>query len=415
MIFVANVLAMNGGTTFLIRTCRELAKRGERSAVLVLRRHFEPALLTELEVYAAVFWLDDFLLDKGKLFRSYFGMFGFVAWARLRSALRGFGEQVHAMGVFSLLFALRLAGRRKGSRVTVGIYHQNEFVFVAPPFYFARESQRLFARLPTSNVVFFNESTRNSHREYFCADYSGSVIVPIGIDFSRIEVARKLPDSNRIVSIGNLETFKTYNAHMIGVVAKLAGKYPDLRYEIYGTGDEEPALRALITRLKVEQHVRLLGALPYAKLVKTIEPATLFVGSGTALIEAAALGVPAIIGIESIPTPETYGLLSDVGGLSYNEDNLPMPKTPMLDLVDRLLADAEYQAAMGQACREKSRMFSVAATVDGLLSLDQTASADSPRLGNWQLVRLAVSLAAMAVAHRVGMSTSFAKRRNQSF
>jgi len=415
MIFVANVLAMNGGTTFLIRTCRELAKRGQRSAVLVLRRHFEPALLAELEVHATVFWLDDFLLDKGKLFRSYFGIFGFAAWRRLNSALCGFGEQVHAMGVFSLLFAFRLAGRRKNSRVTVGIYHQNEFVFAAPPFYFARESQRLFTRLPTGNVVFFNEGTRNSYGDYFCLDYSGSTTVPIGVDLSRIEDAKKSSDTNRIVSIGNLEAFKTYNAHMIGVVAKLVGKYPGLRYEIYGTGDEEQVLRALIDRLNVGQHVQLFGALPYADLVRTIETATLFVGSGTALVEAAALGVPAIIGIESIPTPETYGLLSDVDGLSYNEDNLPMPKVPMHDLVDRLLTDGAYRASMGRACKEKSRMFSVTATVDGLLGLDQTANANAPRLGYWQLIRLAVSLAAMALADRFGVSSTFADRRNQSF
>lgn len=319
------------------------------------------------------------------------------------------------MGVFSLIFALRLAGWRKRSRVTVGIYHQNEFIFAEIPFYFARATQRLFARLPTSNVVFFNESTRDNYGDFFNLDYSGSTTVPIGIDLSRIEVTKKSSDTNRIVSIGNLEAFKTYNAHMIGVVAKLAGKYPGLRYEIYGAGKEESTLHALIARLKIEQHVRLLGPLPYANLVETIETATLFVGSGTALIEAAALGVPAIIGIESIPTPETYGLLSDVSGLSYNEDNLPIPKISMQDLVDRLLADTEYRLAMGRACRAKSHMFSVAATVDGLLLLDQTASMKTPRLGSCELVRLAISLAAMALAHRLGVSSAFAERRNQSF
>jgi 1,2-diacylglycerol 3-alpha-glucosyltransferase len=329
--------------------------------------------------------------------------------------LCGFGEQVHAIGIFSLLFAFRLAARRKDSRVTVGIYHQNEFAFAAPPFHFVREAQRLFAQLPAGNVVFFNEGTRNSYGDYFHRDYSGSTIVPIGIDLSSVEVTNKLADTNRIVSIGNLEAFKTYNAHMIEVVAKLVVKYPNLRYEIYGTGKEEPALRALVARLHMEEHVQLLGALPYADLVRTLETATVFVGSGTALIEAAALGVPAIIGIESIPTPETYGLLSDVGGLSYNEDNLPTPKVSMQDLVDRLLADAEYRLAMGQACRAKSHMFSVTATVEGLLSLDQTASTKAPRLSSWELVRLAISLALMALADRLGVSSAFAERRNQSF
>jgi hypothetical protein len=94
---------------------------------------------------------------------------------------------------------------------------------------------------------------------------------------------------------------------------------------------------------------------------------------------------------------------------------LPMPKVPMHDLVDRLLTDGAYRASMGRACKEKSRMFSVTATVDGLLGLDQTANANAPRLGYWQLIRLAVSLAAMALADRFGVSSTFAERRNQSF
>lgn len=415
MIFVANVLAVNGGTTFLIRMCRELASRGVPSAVLVLRRQFDKVLLAELERYSTILWLDDFSLERGIFFRAHLGIFAPIAWKRLNVALSGFPGQIHAMGVFGLLFALRLAAHHTSARVTVGIYHQNEFIFSTPPFYFASESKRLFSGLPDANIVFFNESIRNNYSAYFKVSYAASTLVPIGVDLSRDQSTDQRSTPRRIVSVGNLEKFKAYNAHMIGVVARLVDKYPSISYDIYGTGPEESALRALASRLGVDRHVHFRGGVPYADLLKTIESAELFVGSGTALIEAAAAGIPSMVGIESVSKPETYGFLSDVKGLSYNEDNLPMPRVAMQDLVERLFTDPDYRAATAQACREKAQMFSVTSTADGFLALDKTASEDVPRLAGVRLTRIMFSLLLMALADKLKLSTAFAARRNQSF
>jgi glycosyltransferase involved in cell wall biosynthesis len=415
MIFIASVLAMNGGTTFLIRTCRELAARGTRSTVLLLRPEYDAQLRTELERHAEVLCLDDFLIDRGRLFRAQLGVFGVVDWPALESTLSAADGQIHVMGVFGLIFALRLTGRRAGGRITVGVYHQNEFLFRPPPFFFAREALRLFAAMPAENLVFFNEATRRNYERFFRTDYAASTIVPIGIDLSQGVPSAEAQEPWRIVSVGNLVNFKTYNAHMIRITAQLASAYPGIRYDIYGTGPEEATLRALAAELRVGKHGRFMGAVPYADFRKVVAGAAVFVGSGTALIEAADAGVPALVGIESIETPDTYGFLSDVEGLSYNENIPEIPKQPMRALIERLFVSPADRASVSQACRVKAREFSVATTVDGFLALERSAKSVARRLGWACLVRMMASLVGMAVCERLGWVTSFRNRRDQSF
>jgi 1,2-diacylglycerol 3-alpha-glucosyltransferase len=416
LIFIANVLVMNGGTTFLIRTCRELASRGIRSAVLLLRPEFDGQLRTELERHAEVLCLDDFLIDRGRLFRAHLGVFGFVNWLALKDALSAFGGHIHVMGIFGLVFALRLADLRVDKKITVGVYHQNEFLFKAPQFYFAREALRLFSVMPAENIVFFNEATRQNYERFFHATYSASSVVPIGIDLpADVPFSCDTGKNQRIVSVGNLVKFKTYNAHMIRLTSQLAEAHPEVRYDIYGTGPEAPALQALAAELKVDDRVRFMGAVPYSEFRQTIKGAALFVGSGTAVIEAAAVGVPAMVGIESIETPDTYGFLSDIKGLSYNENVPGIAKQPMRLLVERLLTEPAFLAAVSQACRRKAREFSVEKTADGFLALNNSAKGVARTMNTLRLFRMLVSFIGMAVCERLGWITTFGDRRNQSF
>jgi glycosyltransferase involved in cell wall biosynthesis len=416
LIFFANVLVMNGGTTFLIRTCREMASRGTRCAVLLLRPEFDVQLRTELERYAEVLCLNDFLIERGRLFRAHLGVFGYVRWSKLKEVLSAFGDHIHVMSIFGLVFALRMYGRLTGKKITVGVYHQNEFLFKAPPFFFAREAIRLFSAMPAENLVFFNEVTRQNYECFFHANYSASIIVPIGIDLPHTApFSCSIERTKRIVSVGNLVKFKTYNAHMIRLTSQLAATHPDIHYDIYGTGPEESLLRALAVEHKVEERVRFMGAVPYSQFRQTINGATLFVGSGTAVIEAAAVGVPAMVGIESIETPDTYGFLSDIKGLSYNENVSSVSKHPMIMLVERLFLDSAFHASVSEACHHKAREFSVEKTVDGFLALSISANAVACTIPRLRFYRMLVSFFGMAVCERLGWITAFGDRRNQSF
>lgn len=416
MIFIANVLTMNGGTTFLIRICREFHRRGTAVAVLVLFPLIDPTLRDELARYAKVFDLKDYLLDRGRFFRTQLMTFAPVRWPKLLTDITPYGNTVHVMGIFGLLFASRANYWQPLLRVTAGVYHQNEFLFKASNSFFLKTFQKCFNSLNQKHILFFNQANIANYSTFFERDFSLSVLAPIGIDMPKdTSTFFGSPASARLVSIGNLVNFKTYNRHIIGVVAELASKHPLLQYEIYGTGPEEQSLRELAQRLKVQDRVLFKGQMPYSEFTTTVSRATLFIGSGTALLEAAALGVPAMVGIESMQEPETYGFLSNIKGLSYNEYIPEIPRIPMHELIDNLLSDSEYAEKISKDCKKKATQFSVVSTTDGLETLIKNASLSSITLRPIQTALIFMSFFCIAVSDRLGLSSTFRNRRNQSF
>lgn len=420
MIFIANVLVMNGGTTFILRLTRELHRRGRRSAILLLSDLTDPVLAAEISRYADIIPLRRYLryggVESKSLSQGLLRTFTPLSFRRLKAALAPYGEHVHVMGVFGFILALRLLGVEPRLRVTVGIYHQNEFLYRSPPFFFPRRVQDLFAAVPSENVVFFNEWSRANYAARFGNnDYIAATLVPVGIEIDLQLAPPPATIGSRIISVGNLESFKTYNRHMIDVVAALKENYPEIQYDIYGTGPMKETLKTQARNLGVSDRVTLHGKLDYSKMREVVAGCDLFVGSGTALVEAAAAGRPALIGIESIETAETYGYLSEGQGYSYHENTPQLPKQPIVQLVTRLFSDRDHWMEVASACAEKAKSFSVEATADGFEAAGSKAHPINLRLSPRELWQMAVSVIAMAISERLGWSEPFSHRRNQSY
>jgi 1,2-diacylglycerol 3-alpha-glucosyltransferase len=415
MIIISNVLVMNGGTTFLLRFCREWARQGRKIAVLVLFREYEDALLEELRLHADVVCLWDYVAPLGRKLPSRLHMFAPVRWRALMGVLAPYADHIHIMGLFGLIFAHRLKPHAAQAPISAGVYHQNEFLFEPSGSLLEAKASRLFAELPAENVVFVNESSLKNYNLFFQKDFGKSTVVPVGIDPIPPSTVRSNVTPFRIVSVGNLVPFKTYNEHIIRIVAAIAGQWPQVRYDIYGDGEEDGRLKALASDLQVADKVRFHGQLAYEAFPAAVASAALFVGSGTALLEAAALGVPALVGIESIPVPETYGFLSDVRGFSYNENSDEVEKVPMAPLVIRVLSDAAYNEAVGEACRKKAATFSVTATVAGFAEMLDKARPIPGRFTGIDLALVTISMIRISILHMLGLDRRFASRRNQSF
>lgn len=374
MLLIANVLELNGGTTFVLRVAREFYKRNQKIGVLVLVDKVNAALEQSIRQYADIYYLKDFTRRiYGPLANTPLGVFAPVDFSKIANLLNSYNAHVHVMGVFGLLFIKRcLDAVEVEVRVSFGIYHQNEMMFDGVPYYFARKAKELFASLPAESIVFFNEKNSSSYGAFFGNDYSMSTIVPIGIDIPMGTGAEVLgqAESSRIVSIGNLYAFKSYNRHVITLLPELKKIRPNLVYEIYGTGEYEPELLALVSSLQLESSVKFKGSIGYEDIPKVLNGALAFVGSGTAILEAAALGVPAIVGIESTEQPITYGLLSDINGLSYNELDTAQRTYLMKDVLQSILDSADKWQCAAVACKTKSSLFSIERTVDGLMRLE---------------------------------------------
>ncbi|MBJ6989014.1 glycosyltransferase family 4 protein [Devosia sp. MC521] len=405
---------MNGGTTFLTRICRRMHTLGKRPAVLVMFDDMDQELHEELKKHATVFYLWKYVPSFGKVLPSRLQTFGPIKWRKLLADLDQYSEHVHVMGVFGLMFAYRLFGKVvRTPTLSVGVYHQNEFLYDSKGRLFPREAQRIFRDVPSRNIVFFNESTKENYERFFSKDYSEAAVVPIGIDIqNHTPSARRKPF--RIVSVGNLVDFKTYNEHVIRIVASLRVQFPDISYHIYGTGQTHDRLESLIRELDVSKQVQIKGLIPYAEFNDVVGEASVFVGSGTALLEAASLGIPALIGIESIAQPQTYGFLCDVPGLSYNEYIDEYNKLEMQMCIAQVLSDFNLANEIGNKCKAKAKRFSIDETVSGIMRLSGRDFIP-PRIKSMKLWLLAFFLIETAILEKTQKEPSFGDRRNQSF
>jgi 1,2-diacylglycerol 3-alpha-glucosyltransferase len=406
---------MNGGSTFILRVAREFSRRGQRCAVVLLSDREDPSIVNELRGCADIYYLRDFQFDRGRLFPGLLGSFAPLRAGQLLQVLGRYGRHIHAMSVFGLILGRRLINDRDDFRLTVGVYHQNEFLFRGFNNYFGRKVIQIFKDMPTENIIFYNEYTIENYRKFFNRNYSTSCLLPIGVFISGNCFPRAPEAKYKIISIGNLERFKTYNRHIIGVVAAMKLRFPEIAYEIYGDGPERKPLEIFARSMGVADRVVFHGALDYSKFYDAVRECDLFVGSGTALIEAASVNRPAMIGIESIDSAETYGFLSDARGFSYNENIPDTIKYPMLELVTNLFSSSEYWEKVARDCLAKSQEFSIESTVTGLEGAGVEAELPEGILRKYTVMRLAISAILMKVGECLKIYESFSGRRNQSY
>ena len=413
MVFIANTLVMNGGTTFLIRVCKEIRSRGGKAAVLVLYVQENADLKAELRKYADIYYLGDFVnLAFRRLTVGQLGIFLPVRWSKIGEILRKYGTHVHVMGVFGLIFSIRIKSKMNCC-ISAGIYHQNEFAFTEKNDSFSKAVKEAFRQLPSSNLLFFNEFTLQRYSSFFEKDYSYSTIAPIGVDLVERSENENIVVPGRIVSVGNLVSFKTYNEHIIRSVSRLCDVYPDIHYVIIGDGPMRKYLEDLAARLFVANRVIFLGQMPYSSIANEILKGVVFVGSGTAIIEASALAIPAIVGIESMRESRTYGFFSEVVGLTYNE---LVPERKLFSFDEKLeevfkLSYEDWKAT-GARCRKKALEFSVSNTVNEIESLEYNLA--DFRMNRSFLFTIWLKFIFMAIKDRLGCDTSFRERRNQS-
>jgi len=414
MLILANTLNFNGGTTFILRMAKALRLKGMRLGVLVLTKHYDEKLFYQIEEVADIFFLSDYV---PWLFATGTQLDIFMPYQkeRLLDMLTRYGGHVHAIGIFGLLFVGVLMKRTmKEFCVSVGVYHQNEFMYKGVDSFFSNIGVNIFKKLPKSNVVFYNENSKIAYSSFFDMNYAPSPLLPIGIEIPEIKEESIKQENFRIISVGNLYPFKTYNQHVISCMPKLLAMNSEVTYEIYGEGGNEQALRQQVNSLGLEASVFFKGRVKYDELNGLIQGSFLFVGSGTAILEAAVLGVPALIGIESAKEPVTYGFLSKVEGFSYHEEVEGKEKFQMQDMISSILLNEGAWEKEALACRDKAKAFSIQYTLLGFEQIESKYEKLSLKaVRDISIARLLASFLWASFKHKLKLDTKFANRRNQ--
>lgn len=341
ILFVYGGLPLGGIETLIVRLSRQLKPKND-VYVLLLTRNYDDQLLSRLREYASVKFLDELLVAfPHKIYKSPL----LYAWRtfcydKLYIWMKGPVNFTHAPDINSYLFTLKLIPSRLLGKITVGVYHDREYLFPNNSIhYLIRKSYELLKLTPQQNIIFCNERSISEANKIYCKKYENSSVVPVGVelpqrfDSNQIFFGEIHQQTNLIVSIGRLTKFKTYNVQMVYAIKILKELGYNFEYHIWGDGECRRDIDTLIKKLGLTSNVFLHGNLNYQDFTKVLEGAFAFVGSGTAIIESAAFGIPSIIGIEDENSERTYGFFHDVTGWAYHDKGLGFPTKSYVDCI----------------------------------------------------------------------------------
>ena len=345
ILFVYVGLSQLGGIETLIRRLSErLTDLGHQVTILLqessLDRSQDPALLQDVRRYARVLFV-----------RGWFPN----APASLRTLNLGEFEHIYAFESNSLLLSIVVQSEfATSARLAFGVYYPREYCSRRR---IKRYQQRLVEDVmkvvPIQNVFFMNEANAHEHAECLARDFRESPVVPLAIDLERFRTAKRSANRRKIVSVGRITDFKTYNFWMLDVIHTLNSVEERFEYHVFGTGELHAELARAVESNGLAGHVFLHGNVPYSQFEEAMADAFVFVGMGTSVIEAAACGVPALVAIESIRSPETYGFLHEMEGYNVGEY---VPDTPTYDAANVIEALARLDESGYEKVCERSAL-----------------------------------------------------------
>jgi glycosyltransferase involved in cell wall biosynthesis len=225
----------------------------------------------------------------------------------------------------------------------------------------------------------FNES------ELLALGYSGTAVVPLLIDMhsksdapdpdltDRLERRKEREGGADLLYVGKISPHKAPH-DLVKMLDVLRRTYdPAARLHLIGSplGETyEPALRAFVAELGLEEAVNLPGSVSGAELEAYFRAADVFVmasdheGFCVPLAEAMGHGVP-IVAYGVAAVPET---VADAGLVLPDKSALPFAAA-----VGRVLQDPQLRSLLAAAGRQRAAEFDLAASTDRFVSLVREA------------------------------------------
>jgi glycosyltransferase involved in cell wall biosynthesis len=244
--------------------------------------------------------------------------------------------------------------------------------------------------VPPQAIVFGNTAGRDVHAKGLGMDLSLSPVIRLLVDVDKYRYkSRSFLRRKKIVSIGRIVDFKTYNFTMLPVVRELVETGYEIEWHVYGDGPQFSEFVRDIEKLSLQKHVFAHGAIPYSKFESVLDDAFIFIGSGTSLIEAAACGVPSLTTIEYSEGPDSYGFICEVDGFNLIEPGLNKKVYALQERIKFLLACSnEEYFEIQERCRAKARVYSGECVVNDYVETFNTAknSGVGVFISDWKMV-----------------------------
>ncbi|QDV12560.1 Glycosyl transferases group 1 [Rosistilla oblonga] len=273
---------------------------------------------------------------------------------------------------YCLLRRLRLK-----KRLLAGVF--NPWAYHAPPT--KNHASNVFCNiLPDENKLFMSEHIRLSHAKTHDLNQPVGKTWPLPLDVERYRRIERKPERLRILSVGRLMSFKTYNLYMIDILKRLKSEGVHAHWEVVGDVDKsdnelksEMCKRIELSGLR--DNVTLHGTLDEHRIIELLQTAGVFVGMGTSLIVAAAAGVPAIPAIVNDLSSSTYGWFHELPPGSCGEHvEGTSPDISIHKMLSGVLAvsDTEYSNLCFQE-KEAAMFFDINRRTEQFLELTNQA------------------------------------------
>ena len=385
-----------GIETFFLRIVKQLFEEGHEIKFLFFGSVFDNELITELEKYAKIFKIDDYLFIPS-IFKNKTPLLKLlipIKRKKLQNKILEGVTHIHAPDFNSILYVNKILNTGQQINISTGVYHINEYNFSnSSIWYFKRIVDKFINYLPWQNIIFFNEICKDFYCKKFNQKFENSLVTPIGIELPLIGSSPLAKKNNEIVSIGRLTQWKKYNFHMIEVIKSLKDKNINIRYDSYGDGSQLDSLNKKVKQYQIQHLVKFHGNIPYSKFRHTVTNKLMFIGGGTALIEASSLGLPSLIGIENEDEPCSFGFLHNTDTYSYQEKQLNLPKKKIEEYILYLigLSQESYQIECEKA-KERAKDFGIQKTKKDFLTFINASQSSKFQINQYQLARVVFSM-----------------------
>lgn len=202
-------------------------------------------------------------------------------------------------------------------------------------------------------IICINEASRLYLSSHHGVTTHASIVVPIPVLPvlpSATEAAFTSSAHPIVVTAARLEEMKEYLFGMVEGAGLFFREFPDGLLVVVGDGSYRPELTAMAA--KYGRRVVFTGMIDPSEYVNLIKRGTLFVGMGTAAVQAGMIGLPVVIATAYDRTFSSPGYLSEQASGDFGEEVEGKESTDGWGLVLRLLRDRRRLQVEGLACRE---------------------------------------------------------------
>lgn len=319
-------LSVGGTETLTARMCNWLVSNGHKVTLLTESR--VDKLQVSDSVNRIVSDLDFYRILKPKIARQYIAKYGFSDV-----------DVIYGYGPIELMVSLSLGRFINKAKILTGVYHSMAYMKSSRGKIYNYFLQKLLKGFQEENILFMNDFVKCIHEVNLKRSFSSSQIWPLPVSVKKY--IREHKRTNTIISVGNLKGFKTYNITMLDVIFELRKKGYDVYYEIYGDGPLRSEMESKIKSLELGKYVFMKGQIPYECLTETVRRGFVFVGLGTAVLEAAISSVPSISSVSYSKESLTFGYVHQMPRYNVGTPIEGYPYKEIIDLIEHLLT-ADY-------------------------------------------------------------------------